>query len=68
MLVVTAYFVDPSLICNGNRKPSEYLGDSLFIQTGKTPSSLMEVPLKQEDVKDTKWVEGKCVWGMGKCV
>lgn len=66
MLVVTAYFVHPSVICNGTRKASKYLGDGLFIQTGKTPSSLMEIPLKQDDVKKTKWVEGKCVWGMGK--
>lgn len=66
MLVVTAYFVDPKVICAGGRDESEYLGDSLFIQNGASPSSLMKIPLKEENVVGkTKWVEGKCVYGMG---
>jgi charged multivesicular body protein 7 len=66
MLVVTAYFVDPKVICDAGRGESEYLGDSLYIQTGASPSSVMKIPLKEDDVKKTNWVKGKCVWGMGK--
>ena len=66
MLVVTAYFVDPDLICGGVREESKYLGDSLYIQTGASPSSVMKISLKEDDVKKTNWVKGKCVYGMGK--
>ena len=66
MLVMTAYFVNPNVICNGKREYSQYSGDSLFIQTGETLDSLMNIPLEQSDIRKTKWVEGKCVWGMGK--
>ncbi|XP_028400184.1 uncharacterized protein LOC114523458 [Dendronephthya gigantea] len=67
LLVITAYFVDPKVICAGGREESKYLGDSLFIQNGASPSSLMEIPLKEDVVeKKTKWVKGKCVYGMGQ--
>ena len=65
-LVLTAYFVDPSTICNSQRNDDTYLGDSLAIQIGPTPSSLMEIPLDEEDIPQTKWVKGKCFVGMGK--
>ena len=68
MLVVTAYFVDPNVICTAGRDESKYVGDSLHIQTGASPSSLMTIPLKEDDVAKTNWVYGKCVPGMGKSV
>ena len=66
MLVVTAYFVDPKMICAAGRDESKYVGDSLHIQTGASPSSVMTIPLKEDDVAKTNWVYGKCVPGMGK--
>jgi hypothetical protein len=65
MLVVSAYFVDPKVICAGGREESDYLGDSLYIQNGASPSSVMEIPLKEKDV-GKPWVNGKCVYAMGK--
>ena len=65
MLVVTAYFVNPKEICDGQREESKYLGDMLYIQTGASLSSVMKIPLKEDDVKNTNWVKGKCVYGMG---
>ena len=66
MLVVTAYFVDPKVICAGGREDSKYLGESLHIQTGASPSSLMKIPLKEDGIEKTDWVKGKCFYGMGK--
>jgi hypothetical protein len=67
MLVITAYFVDPEVICAAGRDESKYVGNSLHIQNGASPSSLMTIPLKEDDVANTDWVYGKCVPAMGNC-
>ena len=69
MLVLTAYFVDkPEDICNSKRENPKYIGNSLSFQTGPTLSSLMTIPLNEKDIPQTKWIKGKCVYGMGKSV
>lgn len=65
-LVVTAYFVHPSVICNGTRSKSSYIGENLYIQVGASPKNLMKIPFKESDLKSTKWVKGKCFSTMGK--
>jgi charged multivesicular body protein 7 len=64
--VITAYFVDPSTICNGKRPYSKYIGDRLLIQTGSSSTSVMKIPYKQGDLSGTGWVEGKCFYLMGE--
>ena len=66
MYVMTAYFTDPANICAGSRPSSSYLGDRLLIQTGAKPSNNMRIPFKEEDLKGSKWVIGKCFYTMGK--
>ena len=42
-----------------------YVGDKLMFRIGE--NRCMEIPLREEDLDQntTKWVEGKCVYGMG---
>ena len=63
--IITAYFTNPARICEkGNiRKPGQ-VGEKLILSTGK--DSFMEVPLLEKDIGTTKWVKGKCFYGMGK--
>jgi len=66
----TAYFVDPEIICNGGRSPSDFAthgtGDRLIFQTGATPDSLVVLPLTQEEADaNPDWYDHKCFVGMG---
>ena len=66
MYVITAYFVDPTTICSGTRPSSDYMGDRLLLQTGSSPDKHVAVPFKEEDLAGSKWVKGKCFYGMGE--
>lgn len=66
MYVITAYFVDPATICSGTRPSSDYMGDRLLLQTGSKPGDHVAIPFKEEDLVGTKWVKGKCFYGMGQ--
>ena len=66
MYVITAYFIDPRLICSGSRPTSQYLGDQLLLQTGPQWSNTMAIPFKQEDLERTEWVRGGCFPAMGE--
>merc|ERR1712047_170796 len=64
----TAYFVDPLVICNGGRSPSDWeshgTGDRLLIQTGTT-DNLVSIPLTQAEADMTSdWYDHFCclVW------
>lgn len=63
--MITAYFTNPGRICEKDsvRKPGQ-VGEKLILSTGK--DSLMEVPLLEKDTGTSKWVKGKCFYGMGK--
>ena len=60
-LVITAYFTNPSGICNGERGD-----DNLYVQTGSSPDNLMNIPYQESDLGTTLWVKGKCFVGMGR--
>lgn len=67
---LTAYFIDPSLICGEGRTQEEFektgTGTGLWIQQGPKPiSDVYNVPLKEKDIKNTKWGSGRCHWTMG---
>jgi charged multivesicular body protein 7 len=71
MWVVTAYFVDPSTICTTGRSQAEFetegTGTQLSFQNGPTASSLMTIPMEESEVTTTtKFVNGRCFYGMGQ--
>jgi charged multivesicular body protein 7 len=69
--VLTAYFVDPSIICTTGRTAAQYAsqgtGQGLWIQNGTTPlTSTIQIPLDQNAVSSTMWTQGKCFYTMGQ--
>lgn len=67
---LTAYFVDPRLICTSGRTKEqlekEGTGTGLWLQTGSDPlEDLMSIPLTEEAAKQTAWKLGKCFYTMG---
>ncbi|XP_057317600.1 uncharacterized protein LOC130662709 [Hydractinia symbiolongicarpus] len=60
----TVYFTEPSKICSGTKRDKNYVGDKMFILMGK--SQLMTIPLKEDKIANTKWVKGRCFYGMGQ--
>ncbi|XP_032217785.1 uncharacterized protein LOC116601181 [Nematostella vectensis] len=68
MYVITAYFRDPSSVCSPvtKRHVTKEYGDRLVIQNGASISSLITIPYKEEGLKGSSWVEGKCFPLMGQ--
>ena len=68
--VTTAYFVDPTVICEAGRTKKEFdrdgTGDALFIQNGPTPKNIEAAPLSSQEAKETEWFRHKCVENMGE--
>merc|ERR1711894_340040 len=66
----TAYFVDPTLICDGGRSSDEWesqgTGDRLLVQVGETPDSLLNIPITREaaDMETGVWYDHYCFLGM----
>ena len=64
---VTAYFVDPLLICNKGRSRQQFrlqgTGTDLFIQNGNNPEQDL-IEIAQEESQST-WRKGKCKRKMG---
>ena len=53
---VTAYFVDPAIICNGGRTQAQFdaegTGNRLAFQNGPNIGTLLEVPLEEDDMSN----------------
>lgn len=68
--VISAYFVDPSIICTKGRTAQEFnadgTGTNLYIQNSTSPEHSVLIPHKETDIRATKWVEGNCFYTMGK--
>jgi len=67
---MTAYLVDPNIICNGGRTKEQYeeqgTGTGLHLQNGTDPvRDSVEVPLYEKDMTSTHWVKGGCFRTMG---
>jgi len=67
---LTAYFVDPSIICTTGRTADQFAqsgtGDRLMIQNGSNPlTDSWRVPTIQTEMDKTLWHRGKCLWTMG---
>ncbi|KAL5022532.1 hypothetical protein ScPMuIL_001687 [Solemya velum] len=68
--VITAYFVDPSIICTPGRTEHDFTSDGtgtdLYLQNGTDPEAdYMLIPRKEENLGGTKWVKGGCFPAMG---
>ena len=54
---VTAYFVDPSIICNGGRSQAQFdaegTGNRIAIQAGPTPADVEVIPLEEAGLADS---------------
>jgi len=68
--VVTAYFVEPSIICEGGRTEesltTEGTGTGLWFQNGPTPADLIQVPMNRADAEAEGWSHNSCFPGMGR--
>jgi len=63
---LTAYFVDPSTICEGRGLLSSPIGDRLILQNGTNAlRNALSIPLTLDEVEMTSWTRGKCFWTMG---
>lgn len=61
---MTAYFTDPSKICQENAvHESDVIGNKLMFLVGE--DKYVEGPLKTGGTEGTKWMKGKCMPGMG---
>jgi len=68
---LSAYFIDPSLICGAGRSKEEFeksgTGTGLWVQMG--PNAVTDsyhVPSEEKDIKASKWGFGKCFPTMGQ--
>jgi len=62
---ITAYFVDPNIICGQGRTPEdlkkEGTGTGLWLQNGPDPiKDSVLIPMNEADLKNTAWTPGKC--------
>jgi len=69
-VTISAYFVDPSIICTKGRTAAEFssqgTGTNLYLQKTGVPEEAELQPHKESDIGSTKWTEGKCFPTMGK--
>jgi len=69
-LTISAYFVDPSIICTKGRTDDEFAsqgtGTNLYLQKTAKPEDSTLIPHQETGMAGTKWTEGKCFVSMGK--
>jgi len=69
-VTISAYFVDPSIICTKGRTDDEFAsqgtGTNLYLQKTAKPEDSTLIPHQEQGMAGTKWTEGKCFVTMGK--
>merc|ERR1711936_161251 len=69
-VTISAYFVDPSIICTKGRTAAEFssqgTGTNLYLQKTGVPEEAELQPLQESDIGSTKWTKGKCFPAMGQ--
>lgn len=61
---ITAYFTAVENVCKKSlKRPQGIVGDKLILRIGD--GKYLDVPKRQTDIKDPKWILGKCFPGMG---
>jgi charged multivesicular body protein 7 len=67
---LSAYFIDPRLICGAGRSKEEFektgTGTGLWIQMGPKATDSYHVPAKEDEIKSSKWGSGRCFPAMGQ--
>jgi len=70
---LTAYFVDPNLICNGGRTAEQWeeqgTGDRFWVQIGSTQDTFVKAPLTEAEFDGEgfdNWYRHYCFVGMGQ--
>jgi len=68
---LSAYFIDPSLICGAGRTKEDFdktgTGTGLWVHMGPDPiKDSYHVPMAENDIKPSKWGHGRCFPTMGK--
>jgi len=68
---LSAYFIDPSLICGAGRTQDEFnktgTGTGLWVQMGPNAvTDSFHVPETETEMKKTKWGSGRCFLTMGQ--
>jgi charged multivesicular body protein 7 len=68
---LTAYFVDPSTVCTQGRTADDLktqgTGNGLWLQFGPNPTTdSVNIPVNEDDIKQSKWGFGKCFYTMGQ--
>jgi len=68
-VTLSAYFVDPSIICTTGRTEKEIetqgTGTNLYLQKTSNPERSTLIPFKENGMATTKWTKGKCFIMMG---
>ncbi|PAA61235.1 hypothetical protein BOX15_Mlig008351g1 [Macrostomum lignano] len=72
--VLTAYFVDPSIVCTTGRSAAQLnnqgTGTGLYLQKGRANSNSgvnsLRIPKNEADMPSTAWSKGKCFVFMGQ--
>jgi hypothetical protein len=66
---LTAYFVDPSIICTSGRTEDSVANDGtatgVYLQNGPTPANTIQIPYKRADAIAAGWTKNNCFVGMG---
>jgi charged multivesicular body protein 7 len=68
--VLTAYTVDPSIICGAGRSSDDLetnfgTGDRLWFQNGPMPTDILTAPKIRQDALDAGYSDNNCFEGMG---
>jgi len=67
--ILTAYLVDPSIICTTGRNESDLLtrgtGDGVWVQAAPQPTVFLQIPDRRADALAQGWSNNNCFGGMG---
>jgi len=67
--VLTAYMVDPEIICTTGRDESELItvgtGEGVWIQDGPSVGNYLQIPDLREEALTSGWSNNNCFGGMG---
>ncbi|XP_012944545.1 uncharacterized protein LOC101851613 [Aplysia californica] len=67
---ISAYFVNPSIICTKGRTKEEFssqgTGSNLYLQRTEDPEASTLIPRQETGIAATKWTEGQCFASMGR--
>ncbi|OXA51100.1 uncharacterized protein LOC110853358 [Folsomia candida] len=67
--VLTAYIVEPEIICTTGRNESDLIdvgiGTGVWVQDGASPGTYLQIPDLREEALNSGWSNNNCFGGMG---